>query len=108
MNWEAGYFFNPDVLTEPEIGSIRSYSQKIGYRCISVAEYIEQVFFQIGYNLQATIVGFNLPFDISRLAIGHGPARGRDHEGGIFVPTILKSSLAEHPSQAPINQSFPY
>ena len=80
--WEAGYFFNPDVLTEPEIGSIRSYSQKIGYRCISVAEYIEQVFFQIGYNLQATIVGFNLPFDISRLAIGHGPARGRTMKGG--------------------------
>jgi hypothetical protein len=32
--------------------------------------------------LAATIVGFNLPFDLSRLAIRHGSARGRTMRGG--------------------------
>ena len=63
--WEAGYFFNPDILTEPEIGIIRSYSQKIGYRCISVAKFIEQCLLPNWIqSFSATIVGFNLPFDI--------------------------------------------
>jgi hypothetical protein len=47
-----------------------------------VEEFIEDIFFGIGYELRATIIGFNLPFDISRLAIGHGDSRGRSMKGG--------------------------
>jgi hypothetical protein len=79
---EAGFFIDPDILSKWEIEIIRSYSREIGYRCIRVEEFIEDIFFGIGYELRATIIGFNLPFDISRLAIGHGDSRGRSMKGG--------------------------
>ena len=80
--WEAGYFFNPEILTDRELSVIRSYAVEINYRCMPMAEFIENIFFRIGYELAAVIVGFNLPFDISRLAINHGPSRGRIMKGG--------------------------
>src|SRR5262249_37893014 len=46
--------------------------------------FIDDVFFGIGYDQRANIVGFNLPFDISRLAIEYAAARdwSRNKEGG--------------------------
>ena len=65
-----------------------------------IAEFIENVFFRIGYELRALIIGFNLPFDISRLAINHGPSRGRVMKGGfsfqlspIEIRQMFKSSI---------------
>jgi hypothetical protein len=41
-------------------------------------DYSSTTFFMAwAYDLRATIVGFNLPFDLSRLAVAHGPARGK-------------------------------
>lgn len=80
--WEAGYFVNSEILPNTELAVIRRFAAKINYRCMTVAEFIENVFFRIGYDLRAAIVGFNLPFDISRLAIKHGPARGPTMKGG--------------------------
>ena len=80
--WEAGFFFNSDILTDWELSVIRSYAAEINYRYLTVGEFIENVFYRIGYELRATIIGFNLPFDISRLAINHGAARGRIMKGG--------------------------
>lgn len=45
-------------------------------------EFIDDVLFARAYDLRASIVGFNLPFDISRLAIRHGSARGKAMRGG--------------------------
>ena len=36
------------------------------------------IFFRYAHELNGTCVGFNLPFDISRIAIGHGTAVGSD------------------------------
>jgi len=80
--WEAGLFLNPEILTNAEVSVIRCFAAKHNYRCMTAAEFIENVFFRIGYELRATIIGFNLPFDISRLAINHAPARGRTMKGG--------------------------
>ena len=80
--WEAGFFVNPAILTAREIAIIRGYAAEINYRCMTVAEFVENVFFRIGYDLRALIIGFNLPFDISRLAIYHGASRGRVMKGG--------------------------
>lgn len=81
--WEAGFFVNPEILTRRELAKIRAFAAKNNYACMTVAEFVENVFFRVGYDLGATIIGFNLPFDISRLAIRHGPARGRSMKGGI-------------------------
>ena len=80
--WEAGYFVNPEILTNRELSVIRSYAAEINYRFLTVVEFVENIFFRIGYHFRATIIGFNLPFDISRLAIRHGSARGRAMKGG--------------------------
>ena len=48
----------------------------------TVDEFVDEVLYGRAYDLRASIVGFNLPFDISRLAIGHGSARGKAMRGG--------------------------
>ena len=47
-------------------------------------EFIERVLLNSTYNVGAQIVGFNLPFDLSRLAIGHTGAR-RSMKGGFSL-----------------------
>ena len=49
---------------------------------LTAAEFVEKISYGYGYELRATIVGFNLPFDLSRLAIRHGSARRRPMRGG--------------------------
>jgi hypothetical protein len=45
-------------------------------------EFVDKVFWQAAHQSQAEIVGFNLPFDLSRLATGWGIARGGLYGGG--------------------------
>jgi hypothetical protein len=47
-------------------------------------EFVEDILFKRGYELRATAIGFNLPFDISRLALGWVPARGKMRGGFSF------------------------
>jgi hypothetical protein len=42
----------------------------------TVEGFVDEVFFVYAYDLRGTCVGLNLPFDLSRLAIGHGSAEG--------------------------------
>jgi hypothetical protein len=53
-------------------------------RFLSRSEFVEQILFQYGYRQRALIVGFNLPFDLTRLAIDVGDARGR-FAGGLSL-----------------------
>jgi hypothetical protein len=46
--------------------------------------FVDDVFYGLAYDLRATIVGFNLPFDLSRLAVRHGPARSKMRGGFTF------------------------
>ncbi len=45
-------------------------------RLLSRAEFVEEVLWRVGHQARARIVGFNLPFDLSRLAVHVAPARG--------------------------------
>lgn len=80
--FDAGIFINSEMLSELELERIRRFAKSNNYQVISVEEFVENVFFGIGYDLAATIIGFNLPFDISRLAIYHGNSRGKSMKGG--------------------------
>jgi hypothetical protein len=80
--WEAGVFVNPEILTDRELSTIRAFAAENHCLCMTVAEFIENVFFRIGYDLRATFVGLNLLFDISRVAIKYAPARGSKMKGG--------------------------
>lgn len=77
----CGLFYASD-LPERERKVLASYAQAHGTELLTVAEFIEEIFYRLAYELRATIVGFNLPFDISRLAIGHSSARGTPVRGG--------------------------
>jgi hypothetical protein len=53
-------------------------------RMLSRSEFVEQILWRYGHKQRATIVGFNLPFDLTRLAIAATTARGR-FAGGISL-----------------------
>ncbi len=53
-------------------------------RLYSRAEFAEEVLYKLTYRARALLVGFNLPFDLSRVAIGCGAARGRWRGGFSF------------------------
>lgn len=77
----SGIFFDPKGISEPEETLIRSYADSHRLEVLTVAEFRTGILLKYGYTRHATIVGFNLPFDISRVACDHGVAR-RDKRGG--------------------------
>ena len=79
---EAGLFYDPESLTATEHDRLRQYGETHGYAMYLVADFIETIIYGVGYDLRATFVGFNLPFDMARLAIGHNSARGTAMHGG--------------------------
>jgi hypothetical protein len=82
---EAGIFYNPETLTPKEIAVIESVATAFNLTMLTAPEFIENVFFKYGYDREGTIVGFNLPFDISRIAIRHGSARCSMRGGFTFL-----------------------
>jgi DNA polymerase family B len=81
---EAGLFFDAEALSQAERATLVAFAAAHGLNCMTAAKFVEDVFFRRGYDLRATIVGFNLPFDISRLALGWVPARGKMRGGFSF------------------------
>lgn len=81
---EAGVFYHPEALTTDEQALMRAYALNRDLKVLTLDEFIEEVLYGFGYDLRGTIVGFNLPFDLSRLAKSHGPAR-RKMRGGFSL-----------------------
>jgi hypothetical protein len=79
---EAGIFFDAETLGSAEQALLQAYASTHDLKLMTKAQFVDDVFYGIGYELRATIVGFNLPFDLSRLAVRHGPARGKTMRGG--------------------------
>jgi hypothetical protein len=108
-----GLFYYPSTLTEAEKASLHAYTQLRKLKMMTVAEFRTDVFLKYGYVRRATVVGFNLPFDISRIAIDHGPARGGmrggfsfDFTGNIDDPRVRVKHL--NPRAALIDFGIPY
>lgn len=80
-------FYNEDV-TEKDRDTLKSYADKHGYKLLSREEFLERVFFPYAYNARAMIVGFNLPFDLSRPTIHFG--KSRRPENGISLKLSAK------------------
>lgn len=91
---EAGIFFDPEGVTQSELATLRANAARHGLAVRTRDEFADEVFFGRAYQLRARIVGFNLPFDISRLAIRHGPARGAMFGG--FTFTLSKQKIWPH------------
>ncbi|WP_337188670.1 hypothetical protein [Phenylobacterium sp.] len=73
---EERFFFDPAMLTAEEASLLNSYSQSKGLLPpITLAQFRDEVLLQKGYAIGAKIIGFNLPFDLSRVALDASPAR---------------------------------
>jgi hypothetical protein len=79
---EAGIFFDAEILNSADRSLLKVYALAHGLRLMTKAQFIDDVFYGIAYDLRAAIVGFNLPYDLARLAVRHGPARGKTMRGG--------------------------
>lgn len=91
---EAGLFYDPEGISAKEVLSLRRFAKREGLDVRTRDEFVDEVIFRRAYQLRARIIGFNLPFDISRLAIAHGPAR-RGMYGG-FTFTLSRQKIFPH------------
>lgn len=73
---EEGLFYDPAALTKAEIDLLNTYTKTRDLILRTDRDFVEEVFFEECHDLHGTCVGFNLPFDLSRLAVGHGTAKG--------------------------------
>ena len=69
----------------------------------SRADFVERVLFAWGFEQGGLIIGFNLPFDISRIAVDHSYAKGRFKGGFSFTlaqgrPNIRVKHLSQRAS----------
>ena len=74
---EKWYLFYGDM-PEDKIKIIEEYGKKHNIDVLQVKEFVDCVFFPYAYKMRCEVIGFNLPFDISRLAIDYGIARKGD------------------------------
>jgi hypothetical protein len=80
---EAGLFFDPNLpVIEREL--LAAFARSRNLKCKTKAAFVDDVLYGLAYDLRTTIAGFNLPFDLSRLAVRHGPARGKTRGGFSF------------------------
>ncbi|MCG7962204.1 MAG: hypothetical protein N0E54_05835, partial [Candidatus Thiodiazotropha taylori] len=76
-----GIFFDPATISVPEEKLIRDYAVINNLTILTVAEFRSDIFLKYGYIRCGTVVGFNLPFDLSRIALSPSPARRSMREG---------------------------
>jgi len=84
----VGVFYDRETVTGSDLEAVQSYGARHGLEVIELADF-RRLFIRVGFKWCGTIVGFNLPFDISRIAMGAGEAR-RSMRGG-FRFTLSKS-----------------
>lgn len=80
---QEGLFYDPDTLNNADYDRLQTYAKTHSLELLTVDKF-RRLFLNVGYKRGASIVGFNLPFDISRIAISHGAARGHMRGGFTF------------------------
>ena len=68
------YLFYGDI-SDDKIRIIEEYGKRQSIDVSPVREFVENIFYPYAYKMRCEVIGFNLPFDLSRLAINHGKAR---------------------------------
>lgn len=98
------YLFYADELEKSKIDIIKSLGESKKYIVLSRKEFVERIFYPNVYHARAKCVGFNLPFDLSRLAIYFGKSR-KMHNGFTLrladnpnLPNIVIKSISRKAS----------
>lgn len=66
-----GLFYDPSLTSEHDRHILTAAAVEHGLELMELADFIDDVFLRVVYDLTGLCVGFNLPFDISRIARGH-------------------------------------
>jgi hypothetical protein len=100
--FELGFFYEPEpgVLTDSDLkvlaearAEVEAASEGKRVRLLTRDQFVDEIVYGSGRDVGAQIVGFNLPFDISRLAIDHASAR-RSMRGGFSFKLSDKEGRA--------------
>jgi hypothetical protein len=81
----AGLFYEPSAISADELATLSAFAKREKLLVLTREQFVDDWLFARAYQLRARIVGFNLPFDISRIAIDHGIARGGMYGGFTFT-----------------------
>ena len=73
-----GLFYSAEGVTDREVDTLKQIAGDQDLEVHEVNEWIEEVFMATAVDLSATVVGHNLFFDLTRIAIGHDTTRSRD------------------------------
>jgi hypothetical protein len=68
-------FYEPTTTTEKERETITEYTRAHGFDSMSREDFVREVFLPLALDQRVVVVGFNLPFDLSRLAVDFSPKR---------------------------------
>lgn len=71
----SGAVYNEEELSQKELATLRQFAKTKVLELLTVREFLDKVFLGLAYNLGAAYIGFNLPFDLSRLSIGYSSAK---------------------------------
>lgn len=82
--------FNKAALSARDLTVIRSYAEKRGLTVRTRADFVDRVFYKYAYAYGAVVVGFNLPFDLSRLATDITTSQAHDMRNAFSL------TLSEH------------
>ncbi len=90
----SGLFYDPEGVSLTELATLREFAKRQRLALLTRDQFVDEILFLRAYQLRARIIGFNLPFDISRIAVAHGPARGSMYGG--FTFTLSEQKIWPH------------
>ncbi|KLK87256.1 DNA polymerase [Methanoculleus sediminis] len=80
-----GLFHDPSLLTTEEMATLKSYATENYIGLYSLPEFIDDVFYPEVYELHTLCIGYNLAFDVSRIAKKAAKSRKRNKGGFSFI-----------------------
>lgn len=80
----AGVFYEPEILRAAELELLAGYARSHDLELLTRDEFADDIFYTYVADLGGICIGFNLPFDISRIAINHVRPSGRNRNGFSF------------------------
>jgi hypothetical protein len=80
----AGVFYDPNALTADEVALMQQYATEHDLTCLTREAFVRDVLYRWMMRYDALVIGHNLPFDLSRLAMGWTDAAG-DYRGGFSL-----------------------
>ena len=98
---EAGFFYDPDSLTDDELATLRAEADRLGMKLVPVTAFIEEVFSRPLTKGLERWSGSIFP-STSRASPSRTRRARQDDAGRLHLQVECQPKLATHPGQAPL------